>query len=116
MRKRVVILASGAGSLTQDNFDSNLEGTSQTEEAWNSNNPKKISGAFLNDSNVADLYWQNYYNNALGQRYGLNPETSQRNGWFTINEREGTFSFSSNISGIILIEYTVCFTIHAKQI
>ena len=35
-----------AGSLTQDNFDSNLEGTSQTEEAWNSNNPKKISGAF----------------------------------------------------------------------
>ena len=95
-----------AGSLTQDNFDSNLEGTSQTEEAWNSNNPKKISGAFLNDSNVADLYWQNYYNNALGQRYGLNPATSQRNGWFIVDDRRGQFGFSSDLKDkLITVEY-----------
>lgn len=41
-----------------------------------------------------------------GQRYGLNPETSQSNGWFTIDEREGKFSFSSNLSGqLIILEY-----------
>ena len=94
------------GSLTQDNFDSNLEGTSQTEQAWNSNNPRKLSGAFLNDYNVADLYWQNYYNNALGQRYGLNPETSQRNGWFIVDDRKGLFGFSSDLKEkLITLEY-----------
>ena len=94
------------GSLTQDNFDSNLEGTSQTEQAWNSNNPRKLSGAFLNDSNVADLYWQNYYNNALGQRYGLNPATSQRNGWFIVDDRRGQFGFSSDLKDkLITVEY-----------
>ena len=95
-----------AGSLTQDNFDSNLEGTSQTEEAWDSNNPRKLSGAFLNDYNVADLYWQNYYNNALGQRYGLNPVTSQRNGWFVVDDRRGQFGFSSDLKNkLIIAEY-----------
>jgi hypothetical protein len=94
------------GSLTQDNFDSNLEGTSQTEQAWNSNNPRKLSGAFLNDYNVADLYWQNYYNNALGQRYGLNPVTSQRNGWFVVDDRKGQFGFSSDLKEkLIIVEY-----------
>jgi len=95
-----------SGSPTQDNFDSNLEGTSQTEKAWNDNNPRKLSGAFLNDYNVADLYWQNYYNNALGQRYGLNPVTSQRNGWFVIDDRRGQFGFSSDLKDkLIVLEY-----------
>ena len=94
------------GSPTQDNFDSNLEGTSQTEKAWSDNNPRKLSGAFLNDYNVADLYWQNYYNNALGQRYGLNPVTSQRNGWFVIDDRRGQFGFSSDLKDkLIVLEY-----------
>lgn len=95
-----------SGSPTQDNFDSNLEGTSQTEKAWNDNNPRKLSGAFLNDYNVADLYWQNYYNNALGQRYGLNPVTSQRNGWFVVDDRRGQFGFSSDLKDkLIILEY-----------
>jgi hypothetical protein len=95
-----------SGSPTQDNFDSNLEGTSQTEKAWSDNNPRKLSGAFLNDYNVADLYWQNYYNNALGQRYGLNPVTSQRNGWFVIDDRRGQFGFSSDLKEkLIVLEY-----------
>ncbi len=95
-----------SGSPTQDNFDSNLEGTSQTEKAWNDNNPRKLSGAFLNDYNVADLYWQNYYNNALGQRYGLNPVTSQRNGWFVVDDRRGQFGFSSDLKDkLIVLEY-----------
>jgi hypothetical protein len=94
------------GSIVQDSNDSNTELTSQTTAAWNANNPRKLSGAFLNDYNVADLYWQNYYNNALGQRYGLNPQTSQRNGWFIIDDRKGQFGFSSDLKEkLIILEY-----------
>ena len=94
------------GSIVQDSNDSNTGLTSQTTAAWNSNNPRKLSGAFLNDYNVADLYWQNYYNNALGQRYGLNPQTSQRNGWFIIDDRKGQFGFSSDLKEkLITLEY-----------
>ena len=36
----------------------------------------------------------------------MNPEITQINGWFTINEREGKFSFSSNlVDKIIILEY-----------
>ena len=42
----------------------------------------------------------------LGQRFGLQPEWAQYNGWFTINKREGKISFSSNLSErLILFEY-----------
>ena len=42
----------------------------------------------------------------FGRRYGLEPEVSQTNGWFTINEREGKFSFSSGLVGqLIILEY-----------
>ena len=94
------------GSIVQDSNDINTELTSQTTDAWNVNNPRKLSGAFLNDYNVADLYWQNYYNNALGQRYGLNPVTSQRNGWFIIDDRKGQFGFSSDLKEkLVVLEY-----------
>ena len=94
------------GSIIQDSNDSNTELTSKITEAWDANNPRKLSGAFLNDYNVADLYWQNYYNDALGQRYGLNPVTSQRNGWFIIDDRKGQFGFSSDLKEkLIIMEY-----------
>ena len=94
------------GSIVQDSNDSNTELTSKITEAWGANNPRKLSGAFLNDYNVADLYWQNYYNDALGQRYGLNPVTSQRNGWFIVDDRKGQFGFSSDLKEkLIIMEY-----------
>ena len=38
--------------------------------------------------------------------YGLDPSISQSNGWFTINEREGKFSFSSDLAGkLIILDY-----------
>ena len=41
-----------------------------------------------------------------GQLYGLEPELANVNGSFTINEREGKFSFSANlVDKIILLEY-----------
>ena len=94
------------GSPTQDSQDENVDGTSQTEAAWATNDPRRISGGFINDFANADILYNSLYDQALGQRYGLDPVTSQRNGWFTINEREGTFSFSSDLkSKLIVIEY-----------
>ena len=41
-----------------------------------------------------------------GQRYGLDPQFSQANGWFNLNEREGKISFSSNlVDTLIVFEY-----------
>jgi hypothetical protein len=95
-----------SGTPTQDNFDSNLQGTSQTEEAWSKSDPRNISGAYTEEYSEANIYWQGYYNGALGQRYGLEPVTSQKNGWFTINDREGKISFSSDLKGkLIVLEY-----------
>ena len=96
------------GVPTQDSFDSNITGTSQVEEAWASNDPRRISGAFTSQDSTSSsaLNSNNFYELALGQRYGLNPETSQRNGWFTINDREGRISFSNDLKGkIVVIEY-----------
>ena len=48
------------------------------------------------------MYGDNYF----GQRYGLQPEIAQINGWFTINDREGKMSFSSDLkSELIILEY-----------
>jgi len=98
------------GIPVQDALDENLETTSLIERAWRIANDRLISGwngnywSYYTDyfSQPYPLYW----NQIVGQRYGLNPETSQTNGWFGINEREGKFSFSSNLRGrIILLEY-----------
>ncbi len=90
------------GTPTQDNFDSNIQGTSQTEEAWSTNTNEALSEN-LSNINTID---HNYNDGILGQRYGLQPQTSQKNGWFTINEREGKISFSSNLKGkLIIFEY-----------
>ena len=38
--------------------------------------------------------------------YGLQPERAQMNGWFTINDRDGKFSFSSDLKEkLIVLEY-----------
>ena len=34
--------------------------------------------------------------------YGLTPQTAQMNGWFTVNERTGTMSFSSSLQGALI--------------
>ena len=66
------------GVPTQDNFGENIEGNAYGfEGSWN---------------------W--------GRQYGLDPQTSQMNGWFNMDEREGKMSFSSNLAGkLIVLEY-----------
>ncbi len=87
------------GSIDGENY----QGSSIMEEQWDSNLDPNLNLIELNN------YYGNtypYYNTWFGQRYGLNPETAQTNGWFTINDREGKFSFSSNLVGkLILLEY-----------
>jgi hypothetical protein len=68
------------GVPTQDNFGENLEGTSITEERWAGANDNLLNG--------------------------LDPQLAQSNGWFTLNEREGKMSFSSNLANrLIVLEY-----------
>ena len=95
------------GVPTQDSLGNNLEGTSLTNERWDTANDRFINGNLswddIYNANVYDWRWDKL---AYGQRYGLNPETSQRNGWFNIDEREGKFSFSSNLKDrLIILEY-----------
>ena len=96
----------GNGIPTQDQDGDNLEGTSITEERWEEADTKKITGVYTNYDENLDTYTDPVYKTLYGQRYGENPETTQINGWFTINEREGLFSFSSNlVDKVIILEY-----------
>jgi len=82
----------------------NDQGNSLMEARWEAlvNNPN--TNLYELNSYYGNIY--PYWNTWFGQRFGLDPETSQGNGWFTINDREGTFSFSSNLSDkLILLEY-----------
>ena len=87
------------GIPTQGNDGSNtLANESLTEKKWK------------NRSLTTDLQPDDYRipkrDFLLGQRYGLQPEEAQVNGMFTINERTGTFSFSSDLAGkLIILEY-----------
>jgi len=98
-----------AGVPTQDNFGEDIEGTSITEERWKAANDNLLNGRLLN--NIDALI---EFQNALGfngdfntgRQYGLDPQLSQINGWFNMNEREGKMSFSSNLAGkLIVLEY-----------
>lgn len=96
----------GQGIPTQDIDGENLEGTSITEENWESADTKKITGVYDPYFYDADVNVDPGYRALIGQRFGVNPEITQINGWFTINEREGKFSFSSNlVDKIIILEY-----------
>ena len=97
------------GIPTQDNFNNNTQGTSITEERWDTNGIGVINNQLQDGSPV----WANIYGGGFGQGfawqngfYGIQPEVSQINGWFTINDRENTFSFSNDlVDRIIILEY-----------
>ncbi len=98
------------GIAIQDNDFDNIDTTSITEDRWAKNDLKNINDAQSNLTGVLlseglgypGMYGDNY----LGQKYGLQPETAQINGWFTINERNGKISFSSDLADkLIILEY-----------
>jgi len=87
------------GEPTQDQAGANLlSQQSLTEEAWKN---RSLTTDFQPDD-----YRDSTNEGLIGQRYGLQPEEAQINGMFTINERTGTFSFSSDLAGkLIILEY-----------
>tara|TARA_R100001460_G_scaffold10855_3_gene25545 strand:- start:5904 stop:7127 length:1224 start_codon:yes stop_codon:yes gene_type:complete len=98
-----------AGVPTQDNFGNNIEGTSITEERWAKANLDLLNFNLLNNFNDF-AYWWNLYgfdgNFNTGRLYGLDPQTSQINGWFSMNYREGKISFSNElVNKLIVLEY-----------
>ena len=93
------------GIPTQNSFgENNQEAESKTEKRWKETTQPDLTGEFEDDdTNVYDWAW---WKLNFGQRYGLDPQTSQGNGWFQINERLGTFSFSSDLANqLIVLEY-----------
>jgi len=95
-----------AGVPTQDNFGENIEGTSLTVKRWKKANDNLINGNILNNDEFAAFININGFNGNWGRQYGLDPQTSQTNGWFNMDEREGKMSFSSNLVGkLIVLEY-----------
>ena len=97
------------GIPTQDIYGNSIQANqSITNDRWRTANSRSINGNtsasdINNGSNVFDWSW---WKMAYGQRYGLDPVTSQKNGWFTIDERRGVFAFSGDLAGrLITLEY-----------
>jgi len=102
-------LQDNEGVPIQDNYEENLQGSSQTEERWEVANTRLINNiASLADYNNGldpnNQYWDN--GNFYGRAYGLDPQNANINGTFTVNEREGKISFSSDlVNKLIILEY-----------
>ena len=92
------------GIPTQDNFGNNTLGTSITEERWDLTKNRQINNALKSDlSPIVDGFGNVQTRSGA---YGLDPKLAQVNGWFTINERQNTFSFSNDlVSRLIILEY-----------
>ena len=101
------LLQDTRGIPIQDNFGSNIETESLTERRWK-NNDLYLANNNFNQSGTGfgngydNWLWHGYF----GQRYGLDPQYANDNGYFTINDREGKISFSSGMVGrLVVIEY-----------
>jgi hypothetical protein len=93
------------GQPTQDANSDNIESTSVVEERWKSNFYKNDQSADI-DNALANGLYGNGVGYGYGGVYGLDPQYANANGWFTINDREGKFSFSSNlVDKLIVLEY-----------
>ena len=103
-----VPLQDSDGIPTQSNFGNNIKGTSQVDQRWADNNLKNLNNELDNSSFWANIYGGGFGNGfgTVGGQYGIQPEVAQINGWFTINERDNKFSFSSDLSErLIILEY-----------
>ncbi len=90
------------GIPLQDQFGENGQGTSLTESRWDKSTTNRITGNYdaYNSTGVYDFTW---WKQIYGQRYGLDPGISNENGWFSINQRLGTLSFSSNFKNLLVL-------------
>jgi len=99
-----------SGIPTQDNYGNDIETESKTQKRWHSANTDFINRFFNSNDFTNDMWAYNLdmfgFGGRLGRRYGLEPQYSQSNGWFNLNEREGKISFSSGlVDKLIILEY-----------
>ena len=105
------LLQDDRGIPTQDNFGEDLEGTSLTTERWRETNANRLLNGEASsqlDNLAYDVYGDDFGSGPWnwGRLYGLDPQYSNVNGWFGINERDGKFTFSSNlVNRLIVLEY-----------
>jgi hypothetical protein len=92
------------GVPIQDSFDNNIQsGSSIIDDRWNTNGLKNRT-QLANDLGAAEFY--NDYSLAYGQQYGIDPQYANLNGFFNINERTNTISFSNDlVDKIINFQY-----------
>ena len=101
------------GIPVQDGFGENIEtDPPETVQRWREANTNRISGTFTNAQlnqgfDFGSDYWgDTFWGGVNGQRYGNDPQLTQRNGWFGIDEVRGVFTFSSNLKDVMItIEY-----------
>ena len=97
------------GIPIQDNYEENLQGSSQTEERWSVANKREINNIASIENYNEGLDSENYWwddGNFFGRAYGLDPQNANINGYFTLNPREGKISFSSDLVGaLVILEY-----------
>ena len=93
------------GLPTQDDWGENLEAQqSIVNERWRTADDRNLTGDW--DENWFGVYDWNWWKMVYGQRYGLEPQVSQRNGWFNIDPKRNKFNFSSDLTGkLILLNY-----------
>jgi len=96
-----------SGVPIQDSFDNNIDsGNSIIDDRW-ANNGLRNTGNLANDSFAAAEFYSDFNNMVgYGQQYGLDPQYANVNGYFNINDRLNSISFSNNlVDKIINFEY-----------
>ncbi len=77
---------------------STLQEQSNESDTW-----ENYSNDSSSNTNSSDT---NYFENLTGERYGIDPQYSQTNGSFFIDELKGKIHFSSNINGkTVVLDY-----------
>lgn len=96
------------GVEIQDQFNNNIEiNPPIIEERWRRADTELLNGEYLangwsSDNDFGGWYYGMDNFGIVGRQYGLDPQYAQGNGWFTINDREGKVSFSSNLRDVII--------------
>jgi hypothetical protein len=95
------------GVPMQDAFNENIEAASSIiDDRWDKNNFNNQAN-LLNDPLLASEFFNDYIGMVgYGQRYGLDPQYANINGYFNINNRINKISFSNNlVDKIVNLEY-----------
>tara|TARA_R100000995_G_scaffold84884_1_gene65510 strand:- start:703 stop:1851 length:1149 start_codon:yes stop_codon:yes gene_type:complete len=83
-----------------------LTSTPYTTDKFKNFEHANLTGAYNNSDLTYDIHKDIDRIGEFGKRYGLNPEISQKNGVFIIDELNGSFGFSNDVlNKVITIKY-----------